>query len=166
MPPKPAADPTAKAFIYMKVVGGEVAAAAALAPKCSPLGMPPKVVGEAIQKATNDWKGIKIYVEVMVQNRQCTVQVLPTAAPLVLKALKEPPRDRKKEKNRLHNGNLKLDQVLEIAKLMKPKSMAKTFKATVKEVLGTCNSVGCTVDGKAPTVIQKDIDRGEIPIKE
>jgi ribosomal protein L11 len=49
MPPKPAADPTAKAFIYIKVVGGEVAAAAALAPKCSPLGMPPKVVGEAIQ---------------------------------------------------------------------------------------------------------------------
>ena len=49
---------------------------------------------------------------------------------------------------------------------MKPKSFSKTFKATVKEVLGTCNSVGCTVDGKAPTAIQKDIDRGEIPIKE
>ena len=166
MPPKAAMDPTAKAFIYMKVVGGEVAAAAALAPKCSPLGMPPKTVGEAIQKATGDWKGIKIFVEVMVQNRQCTVQVLPTAAPLVLKELKEPPRDRKKEKNRLHNGNLKLDQVLSIAKLMKPKSYSKSFTGTVKEVLGTCSSVGCTVDGKDPRAIQREIDRGEIPIKE
>ena len=166
MPPKPAADPTAKAYIYMKVVGGEVAAAAALAPKCSPLGMPPKVVGEAIQKATQDWKGIKIYVEVMVQNRQSTVTVLPTAAPLVLKALKEPPRDRKKEKNRLHNGNLKLDQVLEIAKMMKPKSLSVTFVGTVKEVLGTCSSVGCTVEGKDPRAIQKEIDKGELPIKE
>ena len=166
MPPKPGMDPNAKAFIYMKVVGGEVAAAAALAPKCSPLGMPPKVVGEAIQKATTDWKGIKIFVEVMVQNRQCTVQVLPTAAPLVLKALKEPPRDRKKEKNRVHNGNLKIDQIIEIAKLMKPKSFSKSFAATVKEVLGTASSVGCTVDGKDPRAIQKDIDRGDCVIKE
>ena len=165
MPPKAAMDPTAKAFIYMKVVGGEVAAAAALAPKCSPLGMPPKTVGEAIQKATGDWKGIKIFVEVMVQNRQCTVQVLPTAAPLVLKELKEPPRDRKKEKNRLHNGNLKLDQVLSIAKLMKPKSMSKKFKGTVKEVLGTCVSVGCTVDGQDPRAIQKAIERDEIKVQ-
>ena len=52
MPPKAAVDPTEKKYIYMKVVGGEVAAAAALAPKCSPLGLPPKKVGEDIQKAT------------------------------------------------------------------------------------------------------------------
>jgi large subunit ribosomal protein L12e len=166
MPPKAAVDPNQKSYIYMKVVGGEVAAAAALAPKCSPFGLPPKKVGEDIQKATKDWRGIKIYVEVMVQNRQCTVQVMPTASPLVLKYLNEPERDKKKEKHRVHNGNLKLDQVIEIAKLIKHKSFSKTFTGTVKEVLGTCNSVGCTVDGKAPSAVQKEIDRGEIPIKE
>ena len=166
MPPKAAIDPNQKSYIYMKVVGGEVAAAAALAPKCSPLGLPPKKVGEDIQKATKDWRGIKVYVEVMVQNRVCTVRILDTASPLVLKALNEPERDKKKEKNRIHNGNLKLDQVFEIAKKMKVKSFSKTFSGTVKEVLGTCNSVGCTVDGKAPTQVQKEIDRGEIPIKE
>jgi len=32
----------------MKVVGGEVTSAAALAPKCGPIGMPPKKVGEDI----------------------------------------------------------------------------------------------------------------------
>ena len=42
---------------------------------------------------------MKIYVEIMVQNRQCHVTVLPTASPLVIKALKEGPRDRKKVKN-------------------------------------------------------------------
>ena len=115
MPPKPAADPTEKKYIYMKVVGGEIAAAAALAPKCGPLGLPPKKVGEDIQKATLQWKGIKIFVEVMVQNRVCFVTVLPTAAPLVLMALKEPPRDRKKVKNPVHNGKIKFDDVIEIA---------------------------------------------------
>jgi len=59
-------DPNEKKYIYLKVVGGEIAAAAALAPKCGPLGLPPKKVGEDIQKATLSWKGIKIYVEIMV----------------------------------------------------------------------------------------------------
>lgn len=48
MGPKPAADPNLKSYFYLKVVGGEVAAAAALAPKCGPLGLPPKKVGEDI----------------------------------------------------------------------------------------------------------------------
>ena len=56
-------------LVYMKVVGGEVTSAAALAPKCGPLGMPPKKVGEDIQKATSEWRGIKIQIEMMVQNR-------------------------------------------------------------------------------------------------
>merc|ERR1739844_697514 len=127
--------------IYMKVVGGEVAPAAALAPKCSPIGMPPKKVGEDIQKATKDWKGIK------VQNEQSEVRVLDTAGPLILKALKEPPRDRKKTKNVVHNGKITMDQVIEIAKKMRPKSYAAEFSGTVKEVLGTCVSIGNTVDG-------------------
>lgn len=79
--------------------------------------------------------------------------MLPTAAPLVLKALKEPPRDRKKTKNVVHNGKLKMDDIIEIAKQMRPKSMASEFKGTVKEVLGTCVSIGCSVDGKSPKEI-------------
>ena len=66
MPPKAAFDPNAVHYIFMKVVGGEVAPAAALAPKCSPIGMPPKKVGEDIMKATKGFKGMKIAVEVKV----------------------------------------------------------------------------------------------------
>jgi large subunit ribosomal protein L12e len=60
---------TTLTLVYLKVVGGEVTSAAALAPKCGPLGLPPKKVGEDIQKATADWRGIKIQIEMMVQNR-------------------------------------------------------------------------------------------------
>jgi len=52
---------------------------------------------------------------------------VPTAAPLVLKALKEPPRDRKKVKNVEHKGNLKMDDIIGIAKLMRNKSYAAEF---------------------------------------
>ena len=162
MPPKPAVDPNEKKYIYLKVVGGEIAAAAALAPKCGPLGLPPKKVGEDIQKATGQWTGINIYVEIMVQNRQCFVTVLPTAAPLLLKALKEPPRDRKKVKNPVHNGKVKFDDVIDIAKQLRPKSYAATFAGTVKEVLGTAVSIGCSIDGEDPRKVQAKIDAGEI----
>jgi large subunit ribosomal protein L12e len=90
--------------------------------------------------------------------------VLPTAAPLIIKALKEGPRDRKKQKNVKHNGNLKFDDIIDIAKKLRPKSMAVDFKGTVKEVLGTCVSLGCTVDGKSPKEITANINSGEIDV--
>jgi large subunit ribosomal protein L12e len=166
MPPKPGFDPEAVHYIFMKVVGGEVAPAAALAPKCSPIGMPPKKVGEDIQKATKDWKGLKVEVEIRIQNKQSTVTVMPTAAPLILNALKEPARDRKKTKNVVHNGKLKISDVIGIAKLMREKSFSAEFSGTVKEILGTCVSIGCTVDGKDPRAIQKEIDEGTVEVNE
>ena len=100
----------------------------------------------------------------MVQNRVCFVTVLPTASPLILQALKEPPRDRKKTKNPVHNGKIKWDDVIEIAKKMRPKSYATDFAGTVKEVLGTCVSIGCTIDGEHPTKVQAKIDSHELNV--
>lgn len=59
----------------------------------------PKKVGDDIAKATGDWKGLKITVCLTIQNRQATISVVPSAASLIIKALKEAPRDRKKVKN-------------------------------------------------------------------
>ena len=149
-------------YIYMKVVGGEPVAAAALAPKCGPLGMPPKKVGDDIQKATQDWKSIKVTVEVEVINRVVTVRVLPNAASLILKSILKAPRvrARDKETHYVHEGNLEFDTIVDIAKQMEHKSMAKTFGGTVKQVLGTCQSIGVTVDGKSAKQVQGLIDEG------
>jgi large subunit ribosomal protein L12e len=150
----------------MRTVGGEVGSASSLAPKIGPLGLSPKKVGEDIQKATMDWKGLSITVKLTVQNRQATVSIIPAASSLVMKALNEPVRDRKKVKNIVHNGNLTLDQVIDVARVMRERSMAKTLAGTVKEILGTCNSIGCTVNGESPRDIQSGIDDGEIEIPE
>ena len=150
----------------MKVVGGEVTSAAALAPKCGPIGLPPKKVGEDIQKATKNWRGVKIEIEIAVQNRQCTVKVLPSAAPLLIEALKEGGRDRKKVKNVAHNGNIKLDEVIGIAKKMREAKKSKSIHldGSVKEILGTCVSLGCTIDGKSPKDITAAIEAKEIKV--
>lgn len=97
MPPK--FDPSEVKYVVLRTTGGEVAGGSALAPKIGPLGLSPKKVGEDIAKATQAYKGLKITVRLVIQNRQAAVEVVPAASSLVIQALKEPPRDRKKEKN-------------------------------------------------------------------
>ncbi len=55
-------------------------------------------------------------------------------------------------------------QIIEIARTMRARSMAKDFKGTVKEILGTAVSVGCTVDGESPKDLQQKIDDGELEV--
>jgi len=164
MPPK--FDPTEIKVVYLRAVGGEVGATSSLAPKIGPLGLSPKKVGDDIAKATSDWKGLKITVKLIIQNRQATIEVVPSAASLIIKALKEPPRDRKKVKNVKHNGNLSLDEIIKIARTMRPRSMARKLEGTVKEILGTACSVGCTIDGSHPQDLIQKIKDGDLEIPE
>lgn len=101
----------------VRVTGGEAPGGSSLAPKIGPLGLvsgahccaiatllcsslqSPKKVGDDIAKATGDWKGMRVTVKLTVQNRNAKIDVIPSASSLVIKALKEPPRDRKKQKN-------------------------------------------------------------------
>ncbi|KAL3150440.1 60S ribosomal protein L12 [Trebouxia sp. C0010 RCD-2024] len=163
----PKFDPSAVVEVYVRATGGEVGAASSLAPKIGPLGLSPKKIGEDIAKETaKEWKGLRVTCKLTVQNRIAKVSVIPSAASLVIKALKEPTRDRKKEKNIKHTGNLELDDVIEIARIMRDRSCARELAGTVKEILGTCKSVGCTVDHEDPQEIQEKIDSGDVEISE
>ena len=161
MGPPPA---TEEKVVVLKATGGEIGSASALAPKLGPLGLSPKKVGEDIQKATMDWKGIHVMVKLSVVNRVATPTVIPTASAMIMRELKEPPRDKKKVKNIKHNGNVTLDAIITIARAMRNKSMAKKLVGTVKEVLGTAFAIGCTVNGMSPYDIQQQIADGTITI--
>ena len=63
-------------------------------------------------------------------------------------------------------ANLTKEQLFNVVRQMRSKSLAKEFKGTVKEVLGTCNAVGCTVDGSKPMDLQKAIDEDEFECPE
>jgi len=94
------------------------------------------------------------------------VEVVPSAAALVIKALKEPPRDRKKVKNISHTGNVPLEEIYKIARIMRPRSLAKKFEGTILEILGTAQSVGCTVEGEDPHDLIDQIHDGELQCPE
>lgn len=111
------------------------------------------------------------------------MSVVPSASSLIIRALKgephsirnpqskhllkstvEPPRDRKKEKNIKHTGNITLDEIFAIARTMRSRSLAKNLAGTVKEMLGTAQSIGCTIDGKTPHDVIDGINSGEIEV--
>lgn len=52
----------------------------------------------------------------------------------------------------------------QIARKMAHKSLAKNLAGGVKEILGTAQSVGCTVDGRPPHDIIEAIDAGEVAV--
>merc|ERR1712039_570604 len=138
MPPKN--DSGAVTYLVLRVTGGEVGNSSALAPKLGPLGLNPKKIGEDIAKSTKDYKGLRVTVQLTIQNRQATVDIVPSASTLVIKALKEPYRDKKKVKNISHNGNITMDDIYEIARTMRSRSLAREFSGTVREILGTARS--------------------------
>merc|ERR1712196_531919 len=143
-------DPDDIKTLFVRVPGGEVPPVPALAPKVGPLKLSPKSVGEDLAKATKDWKGMRVTCKLLVVNRKVSVEVIPSATALLIKALQEPPRDKKKEKEIQHDGDITFADVLAIAKQMAPRSMAKDMAGTVKEILGTCRAIGCTIDGEDP----------------
>ncbi|XP_012372983.1 60S ribosomal protein L12-like [Octodon degus] len=148
--------------VYLRCTGGEVGATSALAPKIGPLGLSPKKVGDDIAKATGDWKGLRIMVKLPIQNRQAQTEVVPSASALIIKALKEPPRDRQKQKNIKHSGNITFDEIVNIARQMQHQSLARELSRTIKEILGTTQSVGCNVDSQHPHDIIEDINNGVV----
>lgn len=94
----------------------------------------------------------------------CDLTLLPGA--ICTYKTSEPPRDRKKEKNIKHSGNITFDEVVEIARTMRSKSLAKNLANGAKEILGTAQSVGCTVDGQPPHDIIDAINSGELEVPE
>ena len=65
-----------------------------------------------------------------------------------------------------HSGNLAFDEIIGIAKQMRPRSMARKLEDTVKEILGSAQSVGCTVEGRNPHDVIVAIKNGEIEVPE
>jgi large subunit ribosomal protein L11 len=63
--------------------------------------------------------------------------------------------------NTVQVGNLTIDQAMKVARQKKGAMLSYTMKNAVKEVVGTCVSLGVTVEGKKAKDIFADIDAGK-----
>jgi large subunit ribosomal protein L12e len=62
----------------------------------------------------------------------------------------------------VHSGNVPIEEIYKIARVMRPRSLAKKFSGTVLEILGTAQSVGCTVEGEDPHDLIDQIRDGDL----
>ena len=158
MPPK--FDPNEEKIVTLRCVGGEVGAASTLAPKVGPLGLSPKKIGEDIMNATLEWKGLNVTVMLRIKMRQATVELVPSASSLIAKNIRD------NGHASALGGDLSMDQIIDISRTMRSRSLARKLAGTVCEILGTCRSMGCTVDGMAPADVTAGVQSEKIPVPE
>ncbi|HDD42980.1 MAG: 50S ribosomal protein L11 [Thaumarchaeota archaeon] len=143
------------------VPGGEATAGPPIGPALGPLGLNVLQVVEEINRRTSEFKGMRVPVEVIVDTDTKTFEVkvgTPTTAALIVKEAGI--EKGSAQPNQDFVADLSMEQIVKIAKLKMPDMRAKTLKAAVKQVLGTCLSMGVTVEGKRAKEVIKEVDAG------
>ena len=62
-------------------------------------------------------------------------------------------------------GNLSIEQVVKLAKMKASHLGSYKLKAQVSEIIGSCNSLGVTVEGKKAKEAIKDLQQGKFDSK-
>jgi large subunit ribosomal protein L11 len=150
-----------KKVVEAIINGGQATAAPPLGPALGPLGVNIVAIVNKINEATKEYAGMKVPVKISVDTEDKTFEVTvgtPTASALIVAELKI--EKGSGTPNSVKVGNLSMEQVVRIAKIKGPQLLSPTVKKAVKELLGTCVSLGVTVEDKDPREVQKEIDEG------
>ena len=151
-----------KQVINVLVTGGEASAGPPLGPALGPLGVNVLGIVTEINKQTASFKGMRVPVKVEVdkETKKFDVSVgTPTTSALVAKESGIPKGSSKP--NLEFMGELSMDKVVTIAKSKISGSYAASIRSAVKEVVGSCVSMGVKVEGKDPREFMKEIDAGK-----
>jgi large subunit ribosomal protein L11 len=151
-----------KKIVDLLVSGGQATAGPPLGPALGPLGVNVLEIVNRINELTKDYAGMKVPVKVTVdsETKEFDVSIgTPTTSALIVRELKIEKGSGTPNTEKV--GNLTMEQVVRISKLKRPEFLAKTLKAAAKEVLGSCVSMGVTVEGKDPREVQKEIDENK-----
>jgi large subunit ribosomal protein L11 len=144
------------------VSGGRATAGPPLGPALGPLGVNVLAIVNKINELTKDYAGMKVPVKITVdpETKKFDVSVgTPTTSALIVSALKIEKGSGKPNEEKV--GDLNMAQVVDLAKKKGPKLLAKSLKLAAKEILGSCVSLGVTVEGKDPREVQREIDEGQ-----
>lgn len=143
------------------VDGGKATASPPLGPALGPLGVNIMQIITAINEKTKQFEGMKVPIKVIVdpKTKKFDIEVgTPPTSSLILKELNLDKGSGTPSTRKI--GNLTVDQAIKVAKMKQDGLLGKNLKKKTKEVIGTCVSLGVTVEGKKPQEIQKAIDDG------
>lgn len=150
-----------KKTIDALISGGQATAGPPLGPSLGPLGVNVVAIVNKINEVTKDFAGMKVPVKIVVdpETKEFEVTVgTPTTSALIVSALKIQKGSGSPKEEKV--GDLTIQQVVDIAKKKQTEVLAKSLKLATKEILGSCVSMGVTVENKDPREVQKAINEG------
>lgn len=152
--------------VNVLIEGGKATAAPPLGPALGPLGVNIGQVVAQINSETADFKGMKVPITVTVDKstRAFTISIgTPPTAQLVKKeaGIKKAAGNPILEKV----ADLKIEQIIKISNMKKSSLLGKDNFSRVKEICGTCDSMGVLVEGKPGRETIADINAGSFKDK-
>jgi large subunit ribosomal protein L11 len=147
--------------VEVLVEGGKASAGPPIGPALGPHGVNVVEVVNTINAETKEYKGMKVPVKIAIdpatKKFEITVGTPPASALILQKAGIEKGSSVAGGKVA---GNITMQDVIGIVKIKKSDLLGKDAKAQVREIVGTCLSMGVTIDGKNARDIQKAIEEG------
>lgn len=151
-----------KKVVEALVNGGQATAGPPLGPALGPLGVNVLAIVNKINETTKNYAGMKVPVKIEVdtETKEFEISVgTPTTSALIVSELGVAKGSGAPNTEKI--GNLSMEQIVRVAKAKRSKVLARTLMAAVKEVLGSCVSMGVTVEDKDPREAQKEVDEGK-----
>src|SRR6056297_479013 len=147
--------------IEVLVPGGQADPGPPLGPELGPTPVNVQEVVSEINDQTEAFDGTEVPVTITVEDDgsyDIEVGVPPTAALVKDEAGFETGSGEPQEN---FVADLSVEQVKQIAEQKKPDLLSYDLKNAAKEVVGTCTSLGVTIEGENPRELKAKIDAGE-----
>jgi len=148
------------------VEGGKASAGPPLGPALGPMGVNIMQIINTINDKTKSFEGMKVPVKVIIDPKTKDFEIevgTPPAASLILNEIGAKKGSGAPSTHKI--GDLTIDQAIKVAKMKYDNLLGKELKQKTKEIIGTCVTMGVTVEGKKPQETQKAIDEGEYDSK-
>ena len=147
--------------VEVLVAGGKATAAPPLGPQLGPLGVNIGQVVADINKKTAAFNGMQVPVKIKVDTDTKSYEIsigTPPASSLLKKeaGIEKGSGNPKADKV----ADVLIEQIIKIAKMKEDSLLGKSLKEKVKEIVGTCNSMGILVEGKPAFETIKDFNSG------
>lgn len=149
--------------IELLVEGGSASPGPPLGPELGPTDIDVGEVVEAINRETKDFEGTEVPVTVKIEDGEFEIEVgTPPTAELIKDELGI--ETGSGEPNKDFVADLSMEQIKSVAQMKSRDLLAKDLKASVKEVIGTCVSLGVTIEGEDPRKAIDLVEREELEV--
>jgi len=146
------------------VEGGKASAGPPLGPALGPMGVNIGQIIADINAQTAAFSGVKVPVKVIIDKATKKYRI-EVGSPATGELLKQAIGIEKGRKGGADDpkvvGDMPLEKVIGVAKAKGAKNLSKNLKATVNEVLGTCVSLGITVNGQDARKVREEVAAGK-----